>query len=372
MICYNCMQPIHSIRCPYCGFDSTTYLLVPTTLLPETVLHGTYVLGRVLGKGGFGVTYIGFDRVRGSKVAIKEYFPSAIATRNTTQTNNVRPIAEMRTLYDKGVRKFYDEAVTLAQLAGIPAIVQVYDFFYENETAYIVMEYINGVTIEQIVKTQGPLTLDLVLTIYYPILRALEAVHQKGILHRDISPCNVILDEYYTSRLIDFGSSRAFSSEMSSDMSVILKNGFAPIEQYTRSGKHGPWEDIYALSASMYYTLTGKIPPAATDRLVFDTLEPISNFDVDIPTQLERVILTGMAIRTADRYHSVAQMCADIDAIADATVSDPLSSGNYFNPDSDTDNSDLYSNPKSTLPFVLMLAGMGAIGLLVCALLYFL
>lgn len=371
MICYNCMEQIHSDRCPYCGFHSSSYVPFPTTLPPETVLRKTYLLGRVLGKGGFGVTYIGLDMAHGRKVAIKEFFPSTAATRDTARTSAVQPMPEMRAIYDRGVRKFYDEASVLLQLAGIPAIAQVYDFFYENETAYIVMEYIQGATIDQIVKNQGPLELDLVLTIYYPILRALDAIHQRGILHRDVSPCNIILDNRCNARLIDFGASRAYSSEMSTDMSVFLKNGFAPIEQYTRTGRHGPWEDIYALSASMYYTLTGKVPPAATDRMVFDTLKPISSFGVEIPDRLEQIILHGMAVRSSDRYHSAAQMCADIDA-AILPNGDAQSDHSRGTLEDDEGEEGTSSGGNTVLALVLALVGIGVVALLVGLCLFFL
>ena len=362
------MEPISNGRCPDCGFNTADYQPVPTALLPETVLNNTYILGRVLGKGGFGITYIGRNLAKGLKGALWGHFPTSIATRDAAKDCYVRPMAETCALYDNGVRKFHDEAAMLAQLRDIPAIVQIHDFFYENGTAYIVMEYIQGVTIEQVVKKQGRLDVGLVLTIYYPILLALDAVHQRGLLHRDISPCNILLDDHCNARLIDFGASRAFSYEMSSDMSVILKNGSAPIEQYTRAGRHGPWEDIYALSASIYYSLTGRIPPAATDRLIFDTLEPISSFGVDIPARLEQIILKGMAVKTIDRYRSAVQMCNDIDSAIIGTAK-PVSPGCYLKEDH------VQSNrgkpwPKVFLFALLALIGFGLIGVLAAILLF--
>lgn len=314
MICYMCMRVYEGTRCPYCGFSPDTYEPFPTVLLPTTILANRYYIGAVLGKGGFGITYIGYDIAARRKVAVKEYFPSAIAFRDGHKEKTVSVLSAQGGLFQSGVEKFYNEAVTLARFTDIPAIVQVYDFFYENNTAYIVMEYIDGTSVEQIVVRQGGLDIDMVLTIYFPIIQALAGVHNTGLLHRDISPSNVMLDEYFRPRLIDFGSSRAFSHEMSSDLTVILKKGFAPIEQYSRRERHGPAEDVYAICASMYYTLTGKVPPAAPDRSVFDTLQPIHAYTPDIPPELENIILRGMAVRAADRYPDMQSLADAIDA----------------------------------------------------------
>ena len=314
MICYMCMREYEGTRCPHCGFAADTYEPFPTALAPATVLHDRYYIGAALGKGGFGITYIGYDLAAQKKVAVKEYFPSAVAFRDGLKETAVSVPAAQSGIYRSGVEKFYNEAVILSQLTGIPTIVQVYDFLYENNTAYIIMEYIDGTSVEQIVRRQGGLDIDMVLTIYFPIIQALAAVHSAGLLHRDISPSNVMLDERFQPRLIDFGSSRAFSHEMSSDLTVILKKGFAPIEQYSRRERHGPAEDVYALCASMYYTLTGKVPPAAPDRSVFDTLQPIHAYVPDIPPALEKIILRGMAVQAADRYPDMQSLANAIDA----------------------------------------------------------
>ncbi len=320
MICYHCMREHKGPVCPYCGFNPQTYEPVPTALVPSTKLQNRYLLGCVLGKGGFGITYVGIDTTTGSKVAIKEYFPSSIAFRDGHKGTMLTVQGNMRQVYENGVRKFYNEAMILSRLQNIPNIVNIYDFFQENNTAYIVMEYIDGTAIDQIVMNQGPLDIDVVLTIYFPIIEALAAVHDAGLLHRDISPSNVMLDNHFKPRLIDFGSSRAYSHEMSSDMTVFLKNGFAPIEQYTRKGKHRPTEDVYAICASMYYTLTGKIPPAAPDRISFDTLRPLSQFLVDIPDKLADVILKGMALRQEDRYPDMRALAqAIMDSLGENT-----------------------------------------------------
>lgn len=315
MYCYQCMSPMQGERCPQCGFVPRRYQPIPTALPPESVLAGKYQVGCVLGKGGFGITYIGRIISSGQVVAVKEYFPSVFATRDSAQSKRIRISSGARDNFEKGVRRFYEEAETLSRLRSIPAIVQVYDFFYENGTAYIVMEYIKGQTVENLVKQRGRLDLPLVLTIFYPIMEALHAVHQTGLLHRDVSPCNIILDKHFQPRLIDFGAARAFSGQLSSDMSVILKKGFAPLEQYTEHGRHGPAEDIYGLSASIYYALTGRVPPASTDRVIFDTLQPLAAHGASVSPQFEQILMRGLAVHFTDRYAGMDEMCRAIDQL---------------------------------------------------------
>lgn len=298
--------------CQRCGFNPETYEPTPTALPLTTVLHNQYVLGVVLGKGGFGITYIGYDNLNCRRVAIKEFFPDSLAYRDSGQTLELTVPSKMQQIYKNSVEKFYNEAVILSKLQNISAIVDIYDFFYENNTAYIVMEFVDGTSIDKIVMNQGGLDVDITLTIYYPIIQALKEVHEAGILHRDISPSNIMLDDKSRARLIDFGSSRAYSHEMSTNLTVILKKGFAPIEQYTKKGRHGPVEDVYAICASMYYTITGTVPPAAPERCLFDSLQPIHNFSV-IPPNIENIILKGLSVQAEDRYSDMAMLSQDID-----------------------------------------------------------
>jgi serine/threonine protein kinase len=172
MICYKCMREYTGQYCRYCGFNNETYEPIPTALVPLTVLHNQYIIGTVLGKGGFGITYTGYDNLNFRKVAIKEFFPSSVAYRDSSQTSSITVPANMKQVYENSVAKFYNEAVILSKLHDIPVIVNVYDFFYENNTAYIVMEFIDGTPVDKIVMNQGRLDVDMTLTIYYPIIQA--------------------------------------------------------------------------------------------------------------------------------------------------------------------------------------------------------
>lgn len=368
MICYKCMREYSGSYCRHCGFNPETYEPMPTALMPMTVLNGKYIIGAVLGKGGFGITYISYDNLNYRKVAVKEFYPSSVAYRDSNQTTEVSVPSNMKQIYENGVKKFYNEAVTLSKLQNIPAIVKIYDFFYENNTAYIVMEFIDGTAVDRIVLNQGGLDVDITLTIYYPIIQALKTVHDAGILHRDISPSNVMLDERYMSHLIDFGSSRAYSHEMSTDLTVILKKGFAPIEQYSRKGKHGPAEDVYAICASMYYTMTGKVPPAAPDRRVFDTLQPIHNFYIEIPENIEKVIMKGLSVQPEDRYPDMKALSKAIDAAVSgeqekSTEKHDISKDKHESIDkkSKDKKSNKYDNHVRITPQIILLAASGTL-----------
>lgn len=362
MICYKCMNEYFGTVCSHCGFDSNAYEPVPTAMLPMTVLRGRYIIGAVLGKGGFGITYIGYDNLSYRKVAVKEYYPSPIAYRDSQYTSEISVPSNMRAVYENGVKRFYNEAMTLSDLKGTASIVDIYDFFYENNTAYIVMEFIDGVTVEEIVLNQGGLDVDVMLAIYSPIIKALKKVHDKGVLHRDISPSNIMLDDKFASHLIDFGSSRAYSHEMSTDLTVIVKKGFAPVEQYSRKGKHSPAEDVYALCASMYYTLTGKLPPTSQDRLVFDTLQPIHNFINNIPEDIEKVIMKGMSIQPEERYSDMEQLdLAICNAVGEEKTKNEnqnnRNTGNSFvGVNDEGKNGDLRINDKQFMPQILCAA----------------
>ena len=296
MYCFKCMNMKEGHICEKCGFDPSTYIYKSFVLQEGTFLkNGRYMLGYMIGNGGFGITYVGYDNYTNTKVCVKEYFPSVVARRNVEESNDVHVDDAYLIKYKKGVDKY------------------VYDFFYENSTEYMVMEYIEGEEIDKIVGEHGPLGLSETINIYYQVLTALKAIHDKGILHRDISPKNIILQNNRVPRLIDFGASRFYSTEMSLDLTVMLTHGYAPLEQYLQNGNHGPWEDIYAVSASMYYTLTGVLPVSALDRQGVEGLKPIRAYNKDVPYEIEKIIFKGLALKVEDRYKNVQDMLSDID-----------------------------------------------------------
>ncbi len=311
--CLNCMQETTSDLCPYCGYDRSAYELQPGALKPPTHLKSRYYIGRVLGRGGFGITYNGWDSQNGRMVAIKEYFPSGLVAR-LLDGNTISAVSSANThAYKSGVVKFFDEAQILSEFRGEKEIVEIYDFFYENETSYIVMEYVEGENILQMMASRNRMDTGTAVGIILKLIDTMIKVHTRDVLHRDISPSNIIVTEDGGIKLIDFGSARQFALDQQNSMSIILKNGFAPIEQYSRKGNHGPWTDIYSICATFYYMITGKLPEQATDRLIEDTLILPTELYADITSKQEAVLLKGLAVKSGDRYQSASELKSAIE-----------------------------------------------------------
>lgn len=305
--CPYCMSTVKSGEpCPVCGLTSGAYTPLPHHLPPGTVLMDRYLVGRVLGEGGFGITYIGCDLRLELKVAIKEYFPTDKATRHAQTSLTVSSyIGAAAGGYTAGKERFLNEARTMARMDKQPQIVSVRDFFEANNTAYIVMEYVDGTTFKELVSQRGgripPAEL---LPMMEPLFTALSAVHERGLIHRDISPDNLML-ENGALRLLDFGCARE-SSRGTETMTIALKHGYAPIEQYQHKGQ-GPWTDVYGLAATLYYCLTGKTPPQALDRLCEDELILPRKLGVVLTERQEKALLYGMGIRPRRRFQSVEE-----------------------------------------------------------------
>lgn len=293
--------------CPICGKKLS--ITVPVEhLLPGTVLRDKYVVGYALGQGGFGITYIGFDKVLERKIAIKEYFPTGYVTRiNTDHTVSAGlDGSEGESVFLKGKESFLKEARTLAKFSGKPGIVEVSDFFESHNTAYIVMEYLEGITLKEYLKEQGGrLSVEDTLKLITPAMEGLSAVHKQGIVHRDISPDNIMILEDKRIKLLDFGAARDLSAVGNSSLSVMLKPGFAPEEQYRSRGEQGPWTDVYALAATIYKCITGRVPDESTQRMYKDELKKPSEIGVNIEPSCEYALMKGLAVRNCDRYQSV-------------------------------------------------------------------
>jgi len=305
-ICYGCMTPQTQEVCPRCGYVRGSKT-APVYLRPGTMLQSKYLIGKVIGHGGFGITYLALDTVLGIKLAIKEYFVSDYATR--TPDGQVEAYEnENKVKFEDGIRRFLEEARILARLDGNPGIVSVRDFFRANGTAYLVMTYLEGMNLRQYLAKNGPMPFETVRDELMPALcEALSAVHEAGLLHRDISPDNVFMTSAGQAKIIDFGAARQLSGDRQS-LSIILKPGYAPEEQYRSRGHQGPWTDVYAVAATFYRAITGKVPAEALDRLRRDILLPPSRFCEIGPNQ-EQVLLTAMSIYAQDRYKSMAEFC---------------------------------------------------------------
>ncbi len=311
--CPYCMNRLSDGEvCPVCGLTWGNYQPQPHHLPPGTVLVERYMVGRVLGEGGFGITYIGRDMRLDYRVAIKEYLPSDQVSRNTEIALDVTRYATVsEEAYEKGLQRFLNEARTLALMFKQPQIVTVHDFFEANGTAYIVMEYVDGTTFAELVKQYGGrIAPEELFPMIEPLFGALANVHKQGILHRDISPDNLMLENGNV-RLLDFGSAREVQPTGQQTMTIALKKGYGPIEQYQGKGQ-GPWTDVYALSATIYYCLTGVKPPDAVERILDDELVPPRELGVDMPQWQEQALLYGMSVNPTKRYRTMDAMHAGL------------------------------------------------------------
>lgn len=311
-VCLLCMRETalpHQYPCPFCGGDDRTLTLQSPALPSRTVLDGRYVVGRTLGQGGFGITYQAYDLRMGNAVAIKEYYPSSLVNRDssvsTAVTVNAIKGTRAREEYSSGLRHFLYEARRQAKLASSPGVVSVTDFFECNNTAYYVMEYVDGCTLVKYL--HRPLPMQEVLALLDPIADSLISIHAAGLIHRDISPDNIMCAKSGHRKLLDFGASHSFAEEESTTGNATLKHGFAPPEQYGSSSMQGPWTDIYAFAATIYWCLTGKIPQDSMDRSIGgDRLAPPSQLGAIISQEAEAVLMRGMALPVTARYQDMS------------------------------------------------------------------
>ena len=303
-------------------------------LAPGTTLNNKYLLGKRLGEGGFGITYLAWDMNLQTKVAVKEYYPSSFVSRDVTGSggNYVEKTTTGDQGYDfnAGLNKYVLEASILSKFFNLPGIVTVKDFFYENGTAYIVMEYIDGVSLKDYLKGRGGrLTAEETINLIRPVISSLSIVHNNKLLHRDISPDNIMIRKDGTVKLIDFGTARFFdTSGGDKSMTVMLKHGYAPIEQYSRNASQSAYTDVYALCAVMYCMITGRTPVEATDRVRDDSLIPIRKIAKKTPRNIAGAIEKGLSVMPEDRQQSMAELEYDLFS-AGKSMASKVSDGLY-------------------------------------------
>ena len=314
--------------CPFCGHNNAEPINDETVLREGTILNGKYLVGRVLGRGGFGITYLGIDIDLEIKVAIKEYFPNGITTRqiNSRQVKITNGSVNSEG-FNKGKEAFQQEARTLAMFNS-PNIAHVREYFLENNTAYIVMDFVDGVTFSSEIRhCGGQITWKRVLSLFMPLIPELDCLHKKNMIHRDIKPENLkVVTDKNTGKerlvLLDFGAARSYiSSNLTKTYTQILTPGFAPFEQYQARTHLGPFTDIYALCATMYTAISGQRPPAAPDRIMGDEeLKPFSSFGIDVPANVESAIFHGMALNYKDRPQTLLEIYREFQGAAMETA----------------------------------------------------
>ena len=324
--CLGCMESYYDELdiCPHCGYVEGTMPEEAIHIIPGTILHERYIVGKVVGYGGFGVTYIAWDTLLHSRVAVKEYLPSEFATRVPGKPELTVFNGDKTKQFDDGMKKFLEEARRLAKFQNETGIVKIYDCFEENRTAYIIMEYLEGITLAEYLKENSTIPEDVAVQMLMPIMNSLKAVHKEGIIHRDIAPDNIMITSNGEIKLIDFGAARYATTSHSRSLTVIIKPGYSPEEQYRSRGDQGPHTDVHAIGAVLYRMITGQVPPDAMERRAYfensskDILEPLSKYAEGISENRENAILNAMNVRIEDRSPDMDTLLYEL------TTNDPV------------------------------------------------
>lgn len=312
--CVNCMCEISEGEkiCHQCGYDFSKGKQVGNALRKNSILKGRYLVGNMLGQGGFGITYIGYDLELDIRVAIKEYYPAGVVMRDCTSSNELywNYSAAGPGNQQSGIERFVQEARKMAKLDRIPSIVRVRDSFRENKTAYIVMDFVEGVTLKEYLLKHGVMDYSSSVKMLRPIMESLSHIHRAGLIHRDISPDNIMIQTDGAVRLLDMGAAVDMKIDHGGASMTVAKNGFSAPEQYMENGKLGSWTDVYAMCATIYYCLSGKLPPEAMERMMKPELEVVS-FAIagDVPENAAACLQKGLDLKVENRVQTMDELC---------------------------------------------------------------
>ncbi len=312
--CLGCMEKIDGYPCPHCEYDPNHYANADHALQMGTILRGRYLVGRVLGQGGFGITYIGWDLPLERAVAIKEYYPAGQVTRYPSTGSKVQwyssqKYQEARTA---GMELFLREARKMSRLDGIPQVVQVLELFQENNTAYIAMAYVKGETLQARIDRTGPMSWPEVKKLFLPIIQAMGEVHKAGLIHRDISPDNLMIESGGTARILDLGAAKDIEPMARLSSIQVAKRGFSPPEQYMQKGGSGTQTDVYSLAATMYFALTGIAPPPSIDRMDGTPIQWDLEQLRQVPAYAIRCLKQALILQSRERTQTMGEFARDL------------------------------------------------------------
>lgn len=307
-ICFQCFKIKGDYEvCPHCGYVEDTKAEQVYQLAPGTILRERYIMGTSIGFGGFGITYKAFDTALSVVVAVKEFYPAGLVNRGEGETKVGIFSGDKEEEFKRQLARFLEEARNMAFFSKESDIVNVYDYFEENQTAYIIMEYVDAPLLKTRLKEDGKLPEEEASRYMLAILDALSKIHQQGIIHKDISPDNIFLTGPESVKIFDFGAAKFKETETERTEVVVVKAGYTPPEQYRSNDVQGPFMDIYAAGAVFYEMVTGEKPMDAPDRAVEDELKKPSEYGFAITDRTERVILKALALRPELRFQTAEQ-----------------------------------------------------------------
>ena len=301
--CLSCMEEYNNgrDRCPTCGSEPDIDMENPAGLAPGTLLHNRYLLGRALGINYFEIVYIGWDNKQERKVVIREYFPISIAVRVRGQTQISLSDKKKVETFDTGMAHFLREARCLQPFQNNDGIRQIYDSFAENNTAYIITEYLDGEILTDYLSHSGKITADQAIEMFTPVMRSLEAIHKNGMFSFEITPNNILVTREGKAKLIG----NMIFYEVS--VTPVVTPGYAPPEAYEVLDHHDPRTDVYAMGATMYYAVTGVKPVESIDRKIKDTLPAPDSLVSTIPDYFSNAIMRAMALKRKVRFADMAE-----------------------------------------------------------------
>lgn len=323
--CMNCMEEKGASEpCPHCGVGQLAPDPLGRSLQPGTVIGGKYLLGRVLGQGGFGITYLAWDDMLQRKLAIKEYMPREIATRGADGFTVMPYAGEEEKHFERGRKKFLAEGQVLVKFQHHPGIVSSFDYLEAHGTAYLVMEYLDGRDFETFLRDAGGrLDPQMATMVMVQVMDALRALHGEGLVHRDVSPDNIYITHSNQVKLLDFGLAR-HALRHSLSIEVIVKPGYSPVEQYAQNGQIGFWTDVYATAATLYRALVGEPPPGSIERMSKDQLVPPSARGIALPAAAEQALLAALAVEPANRLGTIEELQGPLLTLGGVVADEPI------------------------------------------------
>lgn len=307
-LCMNCFSVKGQYEvCPFCGYVEGTPPRQPHYLTPGTILWNRFIVGTVIGTGGFGITYKCFDTTLGVTVAAKEFYPAGLVNRAPGECRVGLLSGDKEGQYKERLKRFLMEAQSVAQFGRAKDIVNVFDFFEENGTAYIIMEYIDGVLLKDYLDKQGMIDPEAAMSVIMPIIEAVKKIHSKGIIHRDISPDNIFITSENAIKVFDFGAAQLNDSREGMAAEPVIKVGYSPLEQYRDKSKKGFYTDVYAVGAILYQMLTGEKPIESTEREFKDELKSPKELGVKISGNMDRAVMEALSVRPELRFQGIQQ-----------------------------------------------------------------